>query len=94
MSSHTIEDLTSCILDFQANMVRVAYRKKTTLVDPDNDPSHADVLDYIWGCAGVEEEIDPQGGLIKWRKLGFESEDLINEFADAGVLGLDCLVRQ
>jgi hypothetical protein len=37
MSSHTIEDLTSSILDFQANMVRVVYRRKTTPVDPEND---------------------------------------------------------
>ena len=34
MSSHTIEDLTSSILDSHANMVRVVYRLKATAVDP------------------------------------------------------------
>ena len=28
----------------------------------------------------------------KWRLLGFDSEDISNEFAEVGVLGLDCLV--
>jgi len=37
MSSHTIEDLTSSILNFQANMVRVVYRRKNALVAPEND---------------------------------------------------------
>jgi engulfment/cell motility protein 1 len=92
MSSHTIEDLTSCILDFQANMVRVAYRKKTTLVEPEQDPTHAAALQYIWENAKLDEDDDGQGGVLKWRKLGFESENLVQELADVGVLGLDCLV--
>ena|ERR1700722_15386356 len=92
MSSHTIEDLTSCILDFQANMVRVTYRKKITLVEPDHDPSHRLALEYIWANANLTEELDIHGSVVKWRKLGFESEDLVHEFGDVGVLGLDCLV--
>ena len=34
-SSYIIEDLTPSILDFQANVVRVVYRLKTTAVDPE-----------------------------------------------------------
>ncbi len=92
MSSHIIEDLTSCILDFQANMVRVTYRKKTTIVEPDIEPGHTASLDYTWTSSRAREEPDVEGGTIKWRKLGFDSEDLMQEFAEVGMLGLDCLV--
>jgi len=54
MSSHTIEDLTSSILDFQANMVRVVYRRKTTSVDPE-DPEVQAVLNMIWRTSKVDE---------------------------------------
>jgi engulfment and cell motility protein 1 len=94
MSSHTIEDLTSCILDFQGNMVRVTYRKKTTLVEPDAEPGDSATLDYIWTNSKVREEPDSEGGMLMWRKLGFDSEDLHEEFREVGVLGLDCLVRR
>jgi engulfment/cell motility protein 1 len=92
MSLHTIEDLTSCILDFQANMVRVTYRKKTTLVDPENEPTHIEALAYIWESNRLEVSEDASGSIIQWRKLGFESEDVVQEFSEVGVLGLDCLV--
>ena len=108
MSSHVIEDLTSSILDFQANIVSVTYRKKTTLVD---HAVHHDSLKYIWLCSKAKEEeelyfddesvdvgADVNGEfrrnrMIKWRKLGFETEDMTYEFDEVGVLGLDCLVR-
>lgn len=93
MSSNTIEDLTSCILDFQANIIRVTYRKKTTFVDPETVPSHGVALDFIWNSSKLNENsVDEHGQVLKWRKLGFDSEDVINEFGDVGVLGLDCLV--
>ena len=93
MSSHTIEDLTSCILDFQANMVRVTYRRKVTVIEPVNEPEHSAALNYIWINSKVPEEPDGEGGTYKWRKLGCDTEDLAQEFRDVGVLGLDCLVR-
>ena len=92
MSLHTTEDLTSCILDFQANMVRVTYRKKTTIVDPDDDELHAAALRSIWACSKLTEEVDSEGQILKWRKLGFETEDIDQEFSEVGVLGLECLV--
>ncbi|KAF7793496.1 hypothetical protein EIP86_004608 [Pleurotus ostreatoroseus] len=91
MASQTIEDLTSGILDFQANMVRVTYRKKTTIVEPEIEPTHTTSLVYIWQHSRQREEPDGEGGTLKWRKLGFESEDLMQEFEEVGVLGLDCL---
>ena len=92
MSLHTIDDLTSCILDFQANIVRVTNRKKTTLVDPDIEDAHASALTAIWECSKLEEGIDANGHPLKWRKLGFDTEDIIQEFSEVGVLGLECLV--
>ena len=92
MSSHTIEDLTSCILDFQANIIRVTYRKKTALVEPDIEPIQASILKQIWNASKLNESPDENGNNLKWRKLGLESEDLTKEFGEVGVLGLDCLV--
>ncbi|KAG6897431.1 hypothetical protein C0992_001592 [Termitomyces sp. T32_za158] len=89
-----MEDLTSCILDFQANVVRVTYRKKTTLVNPEAEASHAAVLACIWAHSKLDEETDDQGGRRKWRKLGFETENVSQEFSEVGVLGLDCLSIQ
>lgn len=73
-------------------MVRVTYRKKTTLVDPENEPAHAEALSYIWSSSKLEVDEDESGAIIQWRKLGFESEDIVQEFSEVGVLGLDCLV--
>jgi engulfment and cell motility protein 1 len=87
-----MEDLTSCILDFQANIIRVTYRKKTTLVDPDTEPSHDAALQYIWSTSKLTEDIDDNGSPVKFRKLGFDSEDIVQEFSGVGVLGLDCMV--
>ncbi|KAI0630864.1 ELMO/CED-12 family-domain-containing protein [Trametes polyzona] len=91
MSSHTIEDLTSCILDFQANVVRVTFRMKTTLVEPDFEPLHNQKLQYIWEKSRLQEDREDAITPIKWRKLGFETEDIGHEFREVGVLGLDCL---
>ncbi|KAI0299316.1 ELMO/CED-12 family-domain-containing protein [Russula brevipes] len=91
MGSHTVEDLTSCVLDFQGNMARVIYRKKTTLVEPDVEETHAAALDYVWTTSCLEVGTAPDGTTLKWRRLGFASENLSHEFTEAGVLGLDCL---
>ena len=93
MNIPDIEDVTSGILDFQANIVRVTYRKKTTGVDPGADASHALALKVIWEKSRMDEEVDEEGHIFKWRKLGFENENMSYEFRDVGVLGLECLVR-
>ncbi|KAI0046206.1 hypothetical protein FA95DRAFT_1670994 [Auriscalpium vulgare] len=91
MSSHTVEDLTSCVLDFQGNMARVTYRKKTTLVEPEVEDAHSAALEYIWSNSGLQPETLSDGDVMKWRKLGLDSENLSHEFGEVGVLGLDCL---
>jgi engulfment and cell motility protein 1 len=88
-----MEDLTSCILDFQANVVRVTYRKKMIPVDLE-DLSHNADLRYIWETSKLQEETDKNGDILKWRKLGFDTEDIEQEFNTAGVLGLECLVTR
>lgn len=91
MSSHTIEDLTSSILDFQANIVRVTFRRKTTIVDPEQDMTQEATVRFIWSSSKLPELFD-NGEVYRWRRLGFASEDLRKEFAEVGLLGLDCLV--
>jgi len=73
-------------------MARVIYRKKTTLVEPDVEKNHATALDYIWTNSCLEVKTARDGTTLKWRQLGFASENLSHEFSEAGVLGLDCLV--
>jgi hypothetical protein len=73
-------------------MARVIYRKKTTLVEPDVEETHASALDYIWTNSRLQVETAPDGTTLKWRQLGFASENLSHEFTEVGVLGLDCLV--
>lgn len=98
-----IEDLASAVLDFQGNLIRVAYRRKTTPVDPHGNARHAAALSYIWQAGKLQEEVavvHMQNGsargtrdVLKWRRLGFAAEDLRTEFDRVGVLGLDSLVR-
>ncbi|KAI0316748.1 ELMO/CED-12 family-domain-containing protein [Amylostereum chailletii] len=91
MSSHMIDDLTSCVLDFQSNMARVMYRTKTTYVEPEIEESHAMALEYIWRSSRLTPGVDEDGDEYKWRQLGFDSENIGREFVEVGVLGLYCL---
>lgn len=118
MSSHTIEDLTNSILDYQGNMVRVLYFKKTRRVlvasysgdhlddlgaSGGGDAEQEAMLEYIWAAGKLEVDVGPgqissrgKGtvrDVVKWRKLGFESEDIRREFEHTGMLGLECMVR-
>lgn len=93
MSSHVIEDLKSSILDFQANEARFVLRKKHEPVDPLENPDHYELLRFIWQSSKLESSADEENSeLVKWRKLGFETEDVNHEFMNVGVLGLESLV--
>lgn len=71
--------------------MRVTYRQKMTLVEPDFDEVHNAALKYIWSNSKINEEsYGPD--ILKWRKLGFDSEDITQEFREVGLLGLQCLV--
>jgi len=71
-------------------MLRVTYRKKNTLVESENESKHAVILNQIWADSKLEEERLENGEVLKWRKLGFETEDIDEEFTDVGILGLEC----
>lgn len=129
MSSHTIEELSNSILDYQGNLVRILYNRKNrpVLAGPSGwgteneegqrtpvsgmqnsygDGEQEAILDYIWGAAKAIEEPSESYGegsaksrgktsikdIVKWRKLGFDTEDLRREFEGTGMLGLECLV--
>ena len=92
-SPHVVEDLTSSILDFQANLARCVLRKKMTPVEPYDVPEHHTIMKHIWQASRVDETSDGVGDVLHWRKLGFDSEDVTHEFENVGVLGLECLVR-
>jgi engulfment/cell motility protein 1 len=71
-----------------------------------SDGEQEAMLDYIWAAAKINEDsIDHYGegsaksrgktnakDVVKWRKIGFETEDLRREFEGTGMLGLECLV--
>ncbi len=92
MTSHIFEDLTSCVLDFQANLVRVTYRKMMTDINLNNQV-HDYMLRQIWQRSKLEETVDADGQVVKWRQLGFDDEDVVEQFGDVGVLGVECMVR-
>jgi len=50
------------------------------------------MLKQIWSASKLTETSDENEESLKWRKLGFDTENLTREFGDVGVLGLDCLV--
>jgi len=71
------------------------------------DAEQEAMLEYIWNAAKLEVDVGADGAnatrasargkgnvkdIVKWRKLGFESEDMRKEFEQTGMLGLECLV--
>lgn len=91
MSSHVIDELRCSILDFQANEAPFILRRKSEPVDALDSMDHFNSLRYIWQASKLEEERDGDE-IFKWRKIGFDTEDIGQEFGNVGVLGLDCLV--
>ncbi|KAG8960007.1 hypothetical protein FRC03_007201 [Tulasnella sp. 419] len=73
MASNTTEDLTSSILEFQANCISLAYRRKTTPIDTDS-PYVRSALDLIWKSA----RLNPQGlqKSNKGRRQGHNWDDV------------------
>lgn len=95
-----MEELASSILEFQANIGRLTYRRKMSPVDTDI-PQVQDMLGFIWQCARLDEKLETDATSLsqgintsteKWIKVGFGSEHIRAEFARVGMLGLDCLV--
>ncbi|GAB1518161.1 hypothetical protein RhiTH_001220 [Rhizoctonia solani] len=93
MASHASADLSSSILDFQAHLMRITYLRKTTPVDVELHAVQA-VLTYVWiaarlGNAGKPDRLAFEGE--QWSLLGCPTGNMESDFAQVGILGLDCL---
>ncbi|KAG5220863.1 Engulfment and cell motility protein [Salix suchowensis] len=74
-----------------ANLVRVTYRKMMTDINLNNQV-HDYMLRQIWQRSKLEETLDADGQVVKWRQLGFDDEDVVEQFGDVGVLGVECML--
>jgi engulfment/cell motility protein 1 len=95
MASHASADLSSSILDFQAHLMRITYLRKITPVDVDQ-PTVQSILAYVWmaarlGHGGRSDKVTFEGE--QWMLLGCPTGNIRSDFAQVGILGLDCLVR-
>ncbi|CEH11865.1 Regulator of Rac1, required for phagocytosis and cell migration [Ceraceosorus bombacis] len=106
MDSTRGEELSSSILEYQNNVIRVLHKRLNTAVSPTKQ-RHASALSHMWLQAQVTETVssddtDPDGNRslpavpgsagnrFKWRRLGFETENISKEFTRTGWLGLEC----
>lgn len=87
------DDLASTILEYQMNVIRIAHQRLRTSVSS-TDRRHVGALSYIWTQARVpEENVEDENGItskFKWRRIGFESENVAKDFVRTGWLGLQC----
>lgn len=58
MDSHRGEELSTSILEYQSNVVRVLHRRLRTAVTP-TDKRHVTALTYLWRQASITEEVVP-----------------------------------
>lgn len=98
MDSNRGEELTSSILEYQINVIRVAHHRLRTSVTP-TDKRHVSALSYLWLQARIPETTTAEGSTqsfggtaqkFKWRRLGFEHENVAKDFVRTGWLGLEC----
>ncbi|CAE6401890.1 unnamed protein product [Rhizoctonia solani] len=93
MASHASADLSSSILDFQAHLMRITYLRKTTPVDVEL-PAVQAVLTYVWMAARLGNAEQPDRLTFdgeQWSLLGCPTGNRQSDFAQVGILGLDCL---
>ena len=94
MDSSRGDELVSSILEYQMNVIRIAHHRLDTAVTP-TDKRHVGALSYIWMQARTSESVGVgedggSGQRYKWRKLGFENENVAKDFSRTGWLGLEC----
>ncbi|KAK0540293.1 hypothetical protein OC835_000744 [Tilletia horrida] len=103
MDSNRGDELSTSILEYQNNYIRMTRQRLRTTVTP-ADKRHVSALSYIWLQANLSDtaNVPPSpgdrtsigpgtaGSKMKWRKLGFNSENVAKEFVQAGLLGLEC----
>lgn len=73
--------------------MRITYLRKTTPVEVEQ-PAIRAVLTYVWmaarpGSSGRSEKLTFEGE--QWVLLGCPTGNIRSDFAQVGILGLDCL---
>ena len=71
--------------------VRRLHACRKTTFDPDNQPSHDELLRRLWQC-GFPGVPLAQRVTSEWVRLGFQGDDPATDFRGMGVLGLHNLV--
>lgn len=92
MDSNRGDELSSSILEYQINVIRVAHHRLRTAVTS-TDKRHVSALSYMWLQSRISElSVEENGETVKykWRRLGFESENVAKDFIRTGWLGLEC----
>lgn len=107
MDSNNGDDLIKCILEYQNNVIRVYKNRLNTNVTPterkhvsalsyiwlqarvSDSPTPEDLV--ITTDGDQNGNGDSAASKFKWRKLGFETENVSKEFSRTGWLGLECL---
>jgi hypothetical protein len=68
MSDHPSEELSEHLLDYQAAVIKTAYKRRKTMVSLSN-ARHARLINDIWQAANIEHvEVV---GARRWKKIGF-----------------------
>ncbi|RKP25830.1 ELMO/CED-12 family-domain-containing protein, partial [Syncephalis pseudoplumigaleata] len=88
------EEMGKHLLDFQQIILRHQHQLKYTQLGPET-PGVADLLNGIWQAARITETdkrvaVEASGwtGEVKWRLLGFDTENPWKEMQRVGLLGL------
>jgi len=85
MISSPAEELTKQLVEFQRLTIQEGNIKKNTQYSSDNE-THKRMLEELWTLSGLTQEGD-----MKWRKLGFSSENPKRDLFRIGFYGLEII---
>jgi len=85
MISSPAEELTKQLVEFQRLTIQEGNIKKNTQYSSDNE-THKRMLEELWTLSGLTQDGD-----MKWRKLGFSSENPKRDLFRIGVYGLEII---
>lgn len=83
-----VQELSKQLLEFQCLLVTEFHNRKNRTVSSGSgsitSERHEDMIRFIWSASGMTVN-----GPLKWRKMGFATENVKREFDKVGVLGLE-----
>ncbi|ORX52908.1 hypothetical protein BCR36DRAFT_582317 [Piromyces finnis] len=85
MISSPAEELTKQLVEFQRLTIQEGNIKKNIQYSSDN-PKHKTMLEELWTLSGLTQEGD-----MKWRKLGFSTENPRRDLFRIGFYGLEII---